>query len=91
MELGAQPGSNRLEFSEAWKSTAPMDLRWKQPAWAASTDHRHDEFPPAIPWRVALQQSLPPLRRLLTFCNSTSQFAKPPGININQKGTLLMW
>jgi hypothetical protein len=91
MDVGTQPGGNRLEFSEAWKSIAPMDLRWKQPAWAASTDHRHDEFQPAIPWRVALQQSPPPLRRLSVFCNTPSQFAKSAGININQKRTLLMW
>ena len=39
MDVGTQPGSNRLEFSEAWKSIAPMHLRWKQP---------HGQLPPII-------------------------------------------
>jgi hypothetical protein len=34
-----------------------------------------DEFPPAIPWQVALQQSLPPLRRPRTILqNETSPY-----------------
>ena len=33
-------------------------------AWAAApSTHRLDEFPLAIPWRVALQQSPPPLHQ----------------------------
>ena len=38
-----------------------------------------------------LQQSPPPLHRLSVFCNTTSQFAKSAGINIQPKGTFLMW
>ena len=34
-----------------------------------------DEFQPTIPWQVALQQSLPPLRRLRAiFQNRTSPY-----------------
>jgi hypothetical protein len=86
MDVGTQPGGNRLEFSEAWKSIAPMDLRWKQPAWAASTDHRHDEFQPAIPWRVALQQSPPPLRRLSVFCNTLPSSQNRLGSTSTKRG-----
>ena len=32
-----------------------------------------DEFQPAIPWQVALQQSLPPLRRLRTILNNLTR------------------
>jgi hypothetical protein len=32
-----------------------------------------DEFQPAIPWQVALQQSLPPLRRLPTILNNLTR------------------
>src|SRR5271170_7248180 len=33
------------------------------------TAHRCDEFQPGIPWRVALQQSPPPLPRPYSACN----------------------
>jgi len=86
MDVGTQPGGNRLEFSEAWKSIAPMYPRWKQPVWAASTDHRHDEFQPAIPWRVALQQSPPPLRRLSVFCNTLPSSQNRLGSTSTKRG-----
>jgi hypothetical protein len=91
MDVGTQPGSNRLEFSEAWKSIAPMPLRWKQP---------HGQLPPII---VTMSFNRLFLGRLLSsrarlrftgFGYSATQF--PVGEigwepSFNQKGTLLMW
>jgi hypothetical protein len=74
--------------------------RWKPPQWAVSTDHRHDEFQPAIPWRVALQQSPPPLHRLASFCNTRFPVRKSAGSTSTQRGhfsivvkegTFLLW
>lgn len=41
-----------------------------------------DEFQPAIPWQVALQQRLPPLRRLRTILRNHN----PPYNNFSAKG-----
>jgi len=64
-----QPGKGGHEFSEAWgiyrsdhfSSAGSKQLR-SLPALIG-----RDEFQPVIPWQVALQQSLPPLRRLRTI------------------------
>ena len=58
-------------------------LAWLDPRFAAdgrflrpaSVHHRRDEFPPVIPWRVALQQSPPLLQRLASIVQHLSQFA----------------
>ena len=56
------PGTE-MSFLRHGKSIAPMSQGGSTPSGKASASHRHDEFQPAIPWRVALQQSPPPLRR----------------------------
>jgi len=49
--------------------------RWSAPGFAAGRDCNtapslivRDEYAPAIPWRVALQQSLPPFHRMRPVC-----------------------
>ena len=49
--------------------------RWWAPGFAAGRDCNtapslivRDEYAPAIPWRVALQQSLPPFHRMRPVC-----------------------
>ena len=70
-------GENEHEFSEAWGIYRSDDV--------GSTGSKRsgqlpvllgrDEFQPAIPWQVALQQSLPPLRRPQTILqNQTSPY-----------------
>jgi hypothetical protein len=66
---GRQLGKDVHEFFEAWGiyrsdnfCSAGSKRRRSLPAFIG-----RDEFQSAIPWQVALQQSLPPLRRLSTI------------------------
>src|SRR5215472_1585559 len=70
-------GEGRHEFSEAWgiyrsdEACATGSERFSSPPVLIG----FDEFQPAIPWQVALQQSLPPLRRLRAILkNQTSPY-----------------
>jgi len=61
-----------LSFFRHGKSIAPMWLcSRRRPNPVASNPHRHNEFQPLIPWRVALQQCPPPLHRLTILCSYT--------------------
>ena len=66
-----------MSFLRHGESIAPMVFI---PLGASGVAHSQlliglDEFQPTIPWQVALQQSLPPLRRLRTILqNQTSPY-----------------
>ena len=66
-----------MSFLRHGESIAPMMLVPLGASGLASSQcsSERDEFQPAIPWQVALQQSLPPLRRPRTILqNQTSPY-----------------
>jgi hypothetical protein len=66
-----------MSFLRHGESIAPMTFIPTGSKQAASLPVLigRDEFQPAIPWQVALQQSLPPLRRPRTILqNETSPY-----------------
>jgi transposase InsO family protein len=67
-------GEDEHEFSEAWgiyRSDQIGSTGSKRSGSLPALIGR-DEFQPAIPWQVALQQSLPPLHRLRTILQNTN-------------------
>ena len=54
-----------MSFLRHEESIDPMNVlfHWEQASGSLPVLIGLDEFQPAIPWQVALQQSLPPLRR----------------------------
>lgn len=66
-----------MSFLRHGESIDPMNVlfHWEQASGPLPVLIGLDEFQPAIPWQVALQQSLPPLRRPRTILqNKTSPY-----------------
>ena len=66
-----------MSFLRHGESFDPMNVlfHWEQAFGSLPVLFGLDEFQPAIPWQVALQQSLPPLRRPRTILqNKTSPY-----------------
>ena len=66
-----------MSFLRHGESIDPMNVlfHWEQAFGSLPVLIGLDEFQPAIPWQVALQQSLPPLRRPCTILqNKTSPY-----------------
>lgn len=66
-----------MSFLRHGESFDPMNVlfHWEQALGSLPVLFGLDEFQPAIPWQVALQQSLPPLRRPRTILqNKTSPY-----------------
>ena len=66
-----------MSFLRHGESIDPMNglFHWEQAFGSLPVLIGLDEFQPAIPWQVALQQSLPPLRRPRTILqNKTSPY-----------------
>jgi len=66
-----------MSFLRHEESIDPMNVlfHWEQASGSLPVLIGLDEFQPAIPWQVALQQSLPPLSRPRTILqNKTSPY-----------------
>jgi hypothetical protein len=63
-----------MSFLRHGESIDPMNILflWEQASGSLPVLIGLDEFQPAIPWQVALQQSLPPLRRPCTILQNTT-------------------
>jgi hypothetical protein len=60
-----------LRHEEIYRSDVRPGYTWeRQPVVAAQRSSAAMSFQSAIPWRVALRQSLPPLHRLVTILNN---------------------